>query len=217
MSWVKLIRPEVQQQLLSEFIAREAVDPLGDRYLRNYLSGGAGRDLMDSVALVDVAGYLPEYQLAYMDRMSMAVSLEVRAPLCDFEVAEFALGLPTEFRLRRTRSKHILKEVAKRYLPEQIVDRKKVGFDSPIGQWFKDELRPFLESFLAPDQIARSGMLRADVVQKIVSEHLNGRRNYALQLWSIVALEAWYRMYMEPGVGPGGDVLLSDIRGGSLL
>lgn len=213
LSWVSLLHPDVRHELLSAMIRTSAENPLGDTVLRDYLTRPASGLLLDRAARLDVEGYLPEYQLTYMDRMSMAHGLEVRSPLCDFELVDFVLSLPAEYRLKGQHSKHILKKVARAWLPSEICERRKVGFDSPIGQWFKDELRPFLHSFLSHEQVHRSGLLDPDKVQEVIQDHLADRRDYSLQLWSLIALEAWYRMYIEDGVTAAVDYGLKELRG----
>jgi asparagine synthase (glutamine-hydrolysing) len=212
-SWVSLLHKDIHNKLLSQNTISEATDPTGEEFLRNYLTGSTSDCLLDNIARLDINGYLPEYQLTYMDRMSMAHSLEVRSPLCDYKLIEYVTSLPTSYRLKGTRSKHILKEVAKQWLPHNIVERKKVGFDSPIGQWFKTELRPFLEKFLSKDQIVKSGLLNPAGVQTVIKDHLSGKKDYSLQLWSIIALEVWYRMYIEGQIKHGKNVNLADLRG----
>ena len=187
LSWLQLIRPEARAELFES-------EWSGDERAAAILASAP--ELMAGVMGVDVGSYLPEYQLTYMDRMSMATSLEVRSPLCDYRVAEFAASLPHHFRLRGSRTKHLLKEVALRYLPAEIVDRKKVGFDSPIGQWFKHELRPFLDRFLAPGEVEASGLLDAAAVQRMLNSHLSGHQDYSMQLWSIISLEFWHRRFI---------------------
>jgi asparagine synthase (glutamine-hydrolysing) len=123
--------------------------------------------------------------------------------------------LPASYRLKGSESKHILKSVSARWLPEQIVHRKKVGFDSPIGQWFKDELRGFLTKFLSKEQVGKSGLLNPDAVQRMIGDHISGVKDYSLQLWSVVALEAWYRMYIEEDVVATGELSLDNLRGAS--
>ena len=145
--------------------------------------------------------------------MSMAQGLEVRAPFCDYDLVDFVTGLPADHRLRGGRSKHILKAAASRWLPRDVVERPKVGFDSPIGQWFKDELRPFLTRFLSKEHVERSGLLDPAAVQGLIADHLAGRRDYSLQLWSLVALEGWYRMYVEDAITGGDGYRLADLRG----
>ena len=115
----------------------------------------ADGELLERAAELDVRHYLPEFQLTYMDRMSMAHGLEVRSPFCDYRLVEFVRSLPASYRLKGTRSKHILKTIAGQWLPQSIIERRKVGFDSPVGQWFKDELREFNASLsVAPNRSA---------------------------------------------------------------
>src|SRR5262249_20771371 len=147
LQWVSLLDRDFRAQLLSSQTLERAADPAGESYLRSWLMRTDPPDLMNRAARLDTCGYLPEFQLAYMDRMSMAHGLEVRAPLCDYRLAEMALSMPPAFRPKGARSKHILKSVARKWLPRAIVEREKVGFDSPIGQWAKEELRDFLERF----------------------------------------------------------------------
>jgi asparagine synthase (glutamine-hydrolysing) len=110
-------------------------------------------------------------------------------------------------------NKYIFKEVARRWLPSDIVDRRKVGFDSPIGQWFKEDLKPFIRGFLSPEQLRSSKLLDPQAVQVLIETHLSGERDYSLQLWSLLALEGWYRMYIEDGVANGADYAITDFRG----
>ena len=213
LSWVSLLGSDVRDSLLSDKIKTAASDPAGDAFLRDWLTDDARGDLFERAAGVDVAGYLPDYQLAFMDRMSMAHGLEVRSPLCDHILVDYVLSLPASYRLRGTRTKHIFKEVARDWIPREIAERKKVGFDSPIGQWFKKDLRDFIVGFLAPDQLAQSGLLDPQGVQRVLGDHLSGKSDYSLQLWSLMALEGWHRMYIEDGVTDGREYRLTDMRG----
>ena len=212
-SWVSLLPADVRHGLLAASTTRGVEDPAGDHILRAYLMGSDSHGLLDRATALDVEQYLPEYQLTYVDRMSMAHGLEVRAPLSDYELVNFVTSLPISYRLKGSHSKHIFKQVSRRWIDPKIAERKKVGFDSPVGQWFKDELRPFLTSFMAPDQLKRSGLLDPAAVQRLMADHLEGRRDYSLPLWSLVTLEAWYRMYIEDGVVNGRDYRLGDLRG----
>ena len=211
LGWVRLLDRDLHASLTSGQGDGPVEDPSGDRFLRDYLTGVADEQVLDAAAALDVDGYLPEYQLAYVDRMSMAHGLEVRSPLCDFRLLEYALSLPAHYRLRRFRSKHLLKEVAREWLPRTIVDRAKVGFDSPIGHWFKHELRPFLQEFLSAEQVTRTRLLNPAAVEQMIGAHLSGRQDYSLQIWSVIMVEAWHRMYID---GHGAAACrLEDLRG----
>ena len=211
--WVSLLQEDVRRALLSEAVRGEVGDISGDGFLKSQLGEGIPGTPLDKAASLDVRGYLPEYQLMYMDRMSMAHGLEVRSPLCDYKLVEYVTNLPTAYRLKGTRSKHIFKEIARKWLPTEITERRKVGFDSPVGQWFKGELKVFLLSFLSRENVKRSGLLDPDGVAALIGEHLSGRRDYSLQLWSLLALETWFRMYIEDGVVDAADYRLADLRG----
>ena len=212
-SWVSLLPADVRRGLLSQDVQRAAACPDGDATLHAYLTAASGTPLFDRATALDVGQYLPEYQLTYVDRMSMAHGLEVRAPLADFELVSFVTSLPPEYRLKGDHSKHIFKTVSRRWIDPSIAERKKVGFDSPVGQWFKEDLRGFLTEFMSREQIARTGLLDPDAVQRLMADHLEGRRDYSLQLWSLLTLEAWHRMYIEDAVTDGRQYRLSDLRG----
>ena len=213
LNWVRLIHPDIHSMLFSGQVREAATNPAGDAFLIKKLAENSRMALLDKVAALDIEGYLPEYQLAYMDRMSMAHGLEVRSPYCDYEIVKYVTSLPHAYRLKGLRSKHILKEIAKEWIPPSIAERKKVGFDSPIGQWFKGELQGFLNNFLSKAHLKRSGILDPETVQTMISDHLSARRDYSLQLWSIIALEGWYRMYVEDAVSDGLAYRLGDMRG----
>jgi len=212
-TWVGMVHPDLRAQLPSASVHEAAEDPRGDAFVRAYLCDAGPGALLDRASDLDLETYLPEYQLAYMDRMSMAHGLEVRSPLCDYQLVDFVTSLPNSYRLRGTRGKHIFKAVAKQWIPAEIAERKKVGFDSPIGQWIKRELRDFATQFLSREHVERSGLLNYEAVQKVLTDHLEGRNNYSLLLWSLLAIEGWYRMYIEDQVVDGSAYELKDLRG----
>jgi asparagine synthase (glutamine-hydrolysing) len=213
LSWVSLLHADIRDAVLSNQVKANVEDASGELFLRQHLLGGSGASVLDRAAGLDIEGYLPEYQLTYVDRMSMAHGLEVRSPLCDYQLVDFVRSLPVDYRLHKMTNKYIFKEVARRWLPSDIVDRRKVGFDSPIGQWFKEDLKPFIRGFLSPEQLRSSKLLDPQAVQVLIETHLSGERDYSLQLWSLLALEGWYRMYIEDGVANGADYAITDFRG----
>lgn len=188
--WLQVIDPSQRSGLVLGADPQTAED---DFVLRRLLADGS---FMTRVLDVDTAGYLPEFQLTYMDRMSMANSLEVRSPLCDYRVAELAASLPATYRIEGGRTKRILKDVARRYLPAEIVDRPKVGFDAPVGQWYKTALREFLLQRLDVRSVAAGGLLSPFHVERLVNEHLSGRHDHSMQLWSVLSLECWHRQFV---------------------
>jgi asparagine synthase (glutamine-hydrolysing) len=140
--------------------------------------------------LLDALTYLPDDLLVKVDRASMAVGLEARAPLLDHHIAEFAWSLPPAL-LFEGGGKRVLREVLYRRVPRALVDRPKQGFEPPIGDWLRGGLRDWADDLLSPARLARSGMVEPRVVAARWREHRSGRRSWAYPLWTVLMLEAW--------------------------
>jgi asparagine synthase (glutamine-hydrolysing) len=146
----------------------------------------------------DVETYLPEDILTKVDRTSMAHSIEARVPLLDNDVIDFALALPAAMKIRDGRRKHVLKEVASRFLPASLIDRRKQGFGVPLDVWFRGSLRElFADTLLSPRALER-GYFAPSFIRGIVQEHVSGRRDHAFRLWQLVVLERWHQQYVDP-------------------
>lgn len=150
-----------------------------------------GRDLYDNMMLADGLGYLPDVIMVKVDRATMAVSLEARAPYLDHRVVEFAFGLPMRFKLRHGASKWLLREVLYRHVPRSLIERPKMGFNVPIDHWLRGPLRAWGEDLLAPSRLASQGYLHVDTIRKAWDDHTSGRRNLQHLLWNALMFEAW--------------------------
>jgi asparagine synthase (glutamine-hydrolysing) len=139
--------------------------------------------------------------------MSMATSLEVRVPLLDHRIVEFALGLPPQLKLRRGRTKVILREAMTERLPEAILDKPKEGFSIPIKQWLRGPLRPLMNDLLAAGSIRRRGYFSPGVIAGWVDDHLAGRANHSHRLWALMVLELWQRQLPARRPIPGRQVV----------
>jgi len=137
----------------------------------------------------DVKGYLADDILVKLDRMSMAVSLEARVPYLDHEVVECAFGMPAEWKLKGGSTKRILKSSFRDLLPREIQRRGKEGFSMPMKNWLRGPLQPMLRELLSEQRLRTRGWFRPAVVEKLVSEHLEGRQNHAHRLWCLMSLE----------------------------
>lgn len=149
---------------------------------------------LDALCLHDIEQYLPDDILTKVDRMSMAVSLEVRVPLLDHRVAEFAGTLPPLMRLRGTTGKYLLKKLLQRYLPPKMVHRPKQGFGVPLGRWFRDELKEELLDTLTPDRVRSMGTFRPEAVEFLLRQHLSEKRDQSTLLWRVFVFHLWHRL-----------------------
>lgn len=151
---------------------------------------GAGTPA-DAMMLADFVSYLPDDLLCKVDRTSMAVGLEARAPLLDWRVAEFAWSLPLAFKRRDDVSKVLLKRVLGRHVPHSMVHRPKRGFGAPVSDWLRGDLRPWAEELLDPARLEREGMLAAATVQPLWKAFQAGQRKWHTHLWNVLMFQAW--------------------------
>jgi asparagine synthase (glutamine-hydrolysing) len=140
--------------------------------------------------LLDALTYLPDDLLAKIDRASMAVGLEARAPLLDHRIAEFAWSLAPALMIEGG-PKRVLREVLYRRVPRALVDRPKQGFEPPIGRWLREGLRDWADDLLSPRRLAESGLLEPRAVMPRWQEHRSGRRLSTYPLWTVLMLQAW--------------------------
>lgn len=140
--------------------------------------------------------YLMDQVLVKVDRASMANSLEVRAPFLDYEFVDFVNSLNYTYKINGLQTKCLLKKLMEDKLPRDIVYRKKQGFGVPLSAWFTKELKPFVLDTLSPEKIRRTGLLDSDMVQKVITEHMNNRTDHRKKLWSLLTFQMWYDRWM---------------------
>ena len=186
-----------QLNLFSEDARRALAgyDP-AERFERTF-AAPASRSGLDHLLYLDSKTYLPGDILVKVDRMSMANSLETRAPLLDHRLIEFAQTIPASLKIRGQETKYILKRAAQGLIPDEIISRPKQGFDVPIRRWFNHELREMLDDTLK-DRLARErGEFNHRAVLAILDEHRRGVRDHSRQLWSLFVLELWRRAFID--------------------
>ena len=158
-------------------------------------------DPVDRGLYVDTRSYLVDNCLVKTDRMSMAVSLEVRVPLLGKEVVDLAFSLPSRLKVANRSTKILLKRLAARRVPEHCVYRTKQGFSIPIKNWLGTQFRGVMESYLDERRVREGGLFDAAVVERLKREHLEGQANHSHILWSLIVFEKWRATWLEGAHG----------------
>lgn len=154
-------------------------------------------DHLSRILYTDIKTYLPGDILVKVDRMSMANSLEVRAPILDYQLMEFAANIPSSLKFHKGEKKYILKECIKSKLPDDILYRKKMGFSTPLADWFRNEIRAFAQDKLFSADNGLAQYFDMQVLKDIWHKHQSGVRDYSTILWSSLMFELWFQRYMQ--------------------
>jgi asparagine synthase (glutamine-hydrolysing) len=178
-----------------ELAARVATDPA--RVAAPFLSAVRGMDVLSRRQYLDTHTYLPGDILTKVDRASMMVSLESRAPLLDHVLAEFAATIPADLRMKGMTTKYILKKVAERLMPAELVHRPKMGFGIPVTAWLRGEWAERSGDLVLGKRARARGIFREDFLRRVMDEHRAGRRDHASMIWTLMMLEMWFREKMD--------------------
>jgi asparagine synthase (glutamine-hydrolysing) len=188
------IFPEaLRRQLLSNRISGPEADPYAEQ-LRCFTE--ASGSTLDRVSHADLQTYLVEL-LMKQDQMSMAASVESRVPFLDHELVEHVVAIPQRFKLRRLTTKAVLREALRSRVPRAILARRKMGFPVPFARWARGAFLPTVRHVLLDPRALRRGLFEASVLQQLVEEHGAGVANHGEQLWLLLNLEIWQRIYLD--------------------
>ena len=170
-----------------------------ERHFKELAEGAGAAGRTGQLLYLDSKTYLPGDVMTKVDRMTMANSLEARAPLLDHLLIEFAMGIPLGLKIKGQEPKYILKKAMEEIVPREILHRRKQGFGVPINSWFKKQLRDRIHGDLTDQRTLARGLFEKSYIQTLLDEHSNGRRDHSYRLWLLWVLELWYRKFVDAG------------------
>ncbi len=199
--WMSHFTYEMKQACYTQdFIAQVGAQDSLDLLMQAYSTAPA-KNILDRILACDVQMYLPGDLLVKMDIATMAHSLEARSPLLDHELMELTARLPTDWKLRGSQSKWILAECARPLLPKVILQRPKMGFGIPLAKWLRQDLRPLMLDLLDSTTFWNRGYFNKEPIQRMITEHLQGKGNWQYPLYNLMMLELWHRIYIDARKG----------------
>lgn len=194
--WMSTFKPALKPGLYTQDFAAEITDNASS-VLNRWFDKANGSGILDATLLTDQMTYLPNDLLVKVDIASMANSLEARSPLLDHNVIEFAAQLPESLKMKNLRPKYLLKKVAARLVPREVVYRRKMGFGVPVGRWLRGEMSVFLRDTLLSESSLNRGVIRPEKLRQYVDEHIAGTFDHSFQVWSLLMLELWFRRFID--------------------
>jgi asparagine synthase (glutamine-hydrolysing) len=187
-----------KRALYSSDVAEHARAFSSAEHLRREFEKVKTRDPLNRVLEAEFRTLLPDQVLTFVDRLSMAHSLEIRSAFLDTDVVTFVAGLPGTLKIRNGETKALLKQAARRYFPDEMVSRAKEGFVMPVTQWLRRDLEPYVRETLGPERLSRHGLFDAHRVHALVDGLYRGEHDhtYVNKILSLIVFQEWYELYM---------------------
>ncbi len=174
----------------------ELIDKLAQsRWLMNGIS--STKNVVDVAMRLDVSCFLADQLLVKADRASMATSLEARMPFLAFPLAEFALSLPSHYKVKNFTTKYLLKKAVAPYLPKSIINRPKKGFGIPVAKWLKGDFKPLVDQLLEERYVTRQGIFQWAYINRLLDDHYSGRADRRKELWTLIMFQQWWHKFFN--------------------
>ena len=195
--WMTFLSPEGKRRLYTPRLKADLTGSDVYRPVRDALKSAGTDDILNRQLYSDLSVYLADDILVKVDRMSMATSLETRAPFLDVGVMELAFSMPGHLKIRGGERKHVLKRAVHDLVPPSVLNRSKEGFSIPMKNWLRQDLEPLMRELLSPTRLAHREWFEPRVVEQLVEAHLAGRENHAHTLFSLMVLERWAQAVLD--------------------
>ena len=155
------------------------------------------KNLLNRMLYWEIKTFLVDHNLNYTDKMAMAVGIEARVPFLDRELVDFSLTIPPKYKIKNGETKYILKKVAERYLPKELIYRPKTGFGAPVRKWITEDLNEMIHCRLSPEKLKARGIFNAENVWKLINENKNGQIDASYSIWALLAIDSWIDQFVH--------------------
>jgi asparagine synthase (glutamine-hydrolysing) len=186
-----------KEELFTMWARKQVEDDNSLQKILGFFNADRAEHVVDRMLYTDLMTRMPDHLLATVDRMAMAHSLETRSPLVDHKVVEYAASIPGGLKLKRHQLKYLLRKIAARYVPRDVVYRKKQGFAFPLGTWMRTTMRDAVTDLLRRSRFVEAGIFERNYVDRLIDEHVRGRIDHSYRLWLLINLEIWHRLNFE--------------------
>ena len=195
--WWRIVLSEAQKlSLYSPRVLEQLVPEPSERIFDEIFHGLNSKDPLSKLLYIDSKVFLPDDLMIKNDRMSMAHSLEARVPMTDPELTAFMARVSLKYKFPRLRKKHIMRKSMEGILPNEIINKKKVGLEIPYSRWFKNELHDILLTHLNPKRIAETGLFRPEAITSLIDDHMANRVDNGRALWGLLNYMMWLELYI---------------------
>lgn len=183
--------PEELNEILKNPADQKGLFVQAGKFCGNFQCNDICHDILNKSLCLDCKMQIPDWYMQKSDRAAMATSLEIRSPFLDKKLAEFMFSVPGKFKIKNDQKKYLLKKIAEKYLPKELVQRKKSGFQVPLDRWIRNELKDVFSQYI----FAKSEHLNEKYVRRLYNDHMSGKRDHRFRLLRIFALNYWKEKY----------------------
>lgn len=197
LNWVSGISPELKDELYTDEFKKVSAGFHSRQILDKWFDRANGIGVVDASLMTDQQTYLPNDLLVKVDIASMAVSLEARSPFLDHKLMEFAARLPENIKVSGLGTKTLLKKIAAKLVPPEVIYRRKMGFGVPVGHWLRNEMKDFLYEVLLSEKSLSRGIFKPAVVKDLIERHVSGKEDFNFPIWTLLMLELWFQKFID--------------------
>ncbi len=155
------------------------------------------KNSLNQLLYMEMKGFLPDHNLNYTDKMSMAAGVEARVPYLDVDLVNFSTTIPPELKMKGTTTKYLLKKVAEKFLPKEIIYRSKAGFGAPVRKWIVSDMDEMIQERLSPARLNNRGIFNSNAVQQLIEDNKSGKVDGSYTVWSLLAIESWMEQFVD--------------------